>query len=194
MFNEHNDNHYISYNKLKPFKNKNIKFIQVDSVNHIDHKEQTIQIDDNDRKISYDKLVICTGVKIDQSRYINNCNYMTNRDDVRNFGQQIQNPKLESGTIVISALCPYKCPPAPYEYTWLVENYIKTNKIRDNFNIIVTTEGPKTVPGPNPLPFLNELKIEVLNFYQILKLIPMIQKIKLLLLKMVIKLTMMYPL
>lgn len=54
---------------------------------------------------------------------------------------------FRSGTIVISIFSkPYKCPPAPYEAAFQLDEYFKQKGVRDDVNIKVL------IPSPIPLP------------------------------------------
>ena len=59
--------------------------------------------------------------------------------------------RVEAGTIVIPILgVPYKCPPAPYEAAFLVEEYLRKRGVRQNVDVVVTTPQPGTLPVAGP--------------------------------------------
>lgn len=59
--------------------------------------------------------------------------------------------RLDSGTVVIPILgLPYKCPPAPYEAAFLVEEYLRQRGVRENVDVVVTTPQPGTLPVAGP--------------------------------------------
>ncbi|MHB1726689.1 MAG: NAD(P)/FAD-dependent oxidoreductase, partial [Acidimicrobiales bacterium] len=55
---------------------------------------------------------------------------------------------LDTGRLVIPVLGgPYKCPPAPYEAAFLVEEYLRRRGVREHVEIVVTTPLPTTLPA-----------------------------------------------
>lgn len=58
---------------------------------------------------------------------------------------------LESGRVVVSVLAgPYKCPPAPYEAAFLVDDQLRRRGVRDRVEVVVTTPLPATLPMAGP--------------------------------------------
>lgn len=56
--------------------------------------------------------------------------------------------RLDSGTLVVPVLgTPYKCPPAPYEAAFLLDDYLRGRGVRDQVQLLVTTPQPMTMPG-----------------------------------------------
>ena len=54
---------------------------------------------------------------------------------------------IRSGRLVVSVLGgPYKCPPAPYEAAFLVDEHLRRRGVRDNVDVAVTTPLPATLP------------------------------------------------
>ena len=59
--------------------------------------------------------------------------------------------RIDSGTVVIPILgVPYKCPPAPYEAAFLVDEYLRARGVRDDVHMVVTTPQPATMPVAGP--------------------------------------------
>lgn len=59
--------------------------------------------------------------------------------------------RLDTGTLVIPVLgTPYKCPPAPYEAAFLLDDYLRGRGVRDDVQLVVTTPQPMTMPGAGP--------------------------------------------
>lgn len=54
---------------------------------------------------------------------------------------------IDSGTVVIPVLgSPYKCPPAPYEAAFLIDERLRDRGVRDQVAVVVTTMLPATLP------------------------------------------------
>lgn len=54
---------------------------------------------------------------------------------------------VESGRIAVSVLGgPYKCPPAPYEAAFLLDELLRRRGMRDDVEVVVTTPLPATLP------------------------------------------------
>lgn len=59
--------------------------------------------------------------------------------------------RLESGRLVIPVLgAPFKCPPAPYEAAFLLDEHLRQRGVRDAVELVVTTPQPMTLPGAGP--------------------------------------------
>jgi sulfide:quinone oxidoreductase len=58
---------------------------------------------------------------------------------------------LDAGTLVVAVLgAPYKCPPAPYEATLLLDENLRGRGVRDSIELVVTTPQPMTLPAAGP--------------------------------------------
>lgn len=56
--------------------------------------------------------------------------------------------RLDGGRLLIPVLGgPYKCPPAPYEAAFLVEEHLRRRGVREQMDIVVTTPLPSTLPA-----------------------------------------------
>ena len=55
---------------------------------------------------------------------------------------------LDSGHLVIPVLGgPYKCPPAPYEAAFLLDDHLRQRGVREHVEVVVTTPLPTTLPA-----------------------------------------------
>jgi sulfide:quinone oxidoreductase len=55
---------------------------------------------------------------------------------------------LDAGTLAVTILgAPYKCPPAPYEAAFLLDEYLRGRGVRDAIELVVTTPQPMTLPA-----------------------------------------------
>ena len=58
---------------------------------------------------------------------------------------------LDVGTLVVAVLgAPYKCPPAPYEATLLLDEHLRGRGVRDSIELMVTTPQSMTLPAAGP--------------------------------------------
>jgi sulfide:quinone oxidoreductase len=56
--------------------------------------------------------------------------------------------RLDAGTLVIAVLgAPYKCPPAPYEAAFLLDEHLRARGVRDAIELVVTTPQPMALPA-----------------------------------------------
>ena len=83
--------------------------------------------------------------------------------------------KIESGKIAIVIMgMPYKCPPAPFEASLLVDSMLRKRGIRDSVQIDFYSPAPITLPAAGPevskqiLDLVNSEKITFHNSQKIL--------------------------
>ena len=58
---------------------------------------------------------------------------------------------LDAGRLVVAVLgAPYKCPPAPYEATLLLDEHLRGRGVRDAIELVVTTPQSMTLPATGP--------------------------------------------
>ncbi len=92
----------------------------------------------NGEELSYDYLVLATGARMAEERIKaicgdNVCHFYT-PDGVKKLKVALQN--FKGGTIVITpTTVPYKCPPAPIEFTFLLDKYLRKKGLRDKTTI-----------------------------------------------------------
>ena len=59
--------------------------------------------------------------------------------------------RLDAGTLVVTVLgAPYKCPPAPYEAAFLLDEHLRGRGVREAIELVVTTPQPMTLPAAGP--------------------------------------------
>ncbi|OLS32445.1 MAG: Sulfide dehydrogenase [flavocytochrome c] flavoprotein chain precursor [Candidatus Heimdallarchaeota archaeon AB_125] len=104
---------------------------------HIDSVKKQISLS-NGETLPYDYLVLATGAKMDEAQVDS-----YDDDKIHHFYLADATKKLQDalknfagGTIVISpSTVPYKCPPAPAEFTFLLDTYLRKNNLRDKTTI-----------------------------------------------------------
>src|SRR5918995_4755014 len=58
---------------------------------------------------------------------------------------------LDAGTLVVAVLgAPYKCPPAPYEAAFLLDEHLRGRGVRNAIELVVSTPQPMTLPAAGP--------------------------------------------
>jgi sulfide:quinone oxidoreductase len=119
---------------LKRLEKRNVQVVQSEIVG-IDPSRQEVAL--QKEKINYDYLIVSLGMQ-------------TRPDLVPGFAQASQHPwemesalrlresltTFEGGKVVIGVpLGPYRCPPAPYEAQWMLDNYFRQRGIRERVQI-----------------------------------------------------------
>ncbi|TFG09762.1 NAD(P)/FAD-dependent oxidoreductase [Candidatus Heimdallarchaeota archaeon] len=146
---EHNvyEPHYLfwSFNKdpLKKFTipidkvlNRRVQHIRA-AATFIDTKSKTVDLTNGDT-LFYDYLVLSTGVRLAEEKVgaydKDNVHHFYSTKATKELQEAMRN--FQGGTIVISpATVPYKCPPAPVEFAFLVDRYFRKRKMRDKVTI-----------------------------------------------------------
>jgi len=63
-------------------------------------------------------------------------------------GMRADLAQLDAGRLVIAVLgAPYKCPPAPYEAAFLLDEKLRRGGVRDSIELVITTPQPMTLPA-----------------------------------------------
>ena len=59
---------------------------------------------------------------------------------------------LQGGTLLIAiSSVPFKCPPAPYEYAFLMDDLLRKRGVRDRVRLVVSTPEPQPMPVAGPV-------------------------------------------
>jgi sulfide:quinone oxidoreductase len=141
----------IALNKLEA---KGIKFLN-DEIISIDPTKNNITTKTNPNKLKYDYLVIALGAEVAPKLIVG---FEDNYESCFNVYDSKQVPRLrekllsmKSGRVVVCiADIPYKCPPAPYEVSLLINDILVKNATRDfiDLNMYVPTPIALPVAGP----------------------------------------------
>jgi sulfide:quinone oxidoreductase len=96
--------------------------------------EKNIVITEDNESIPYDFLILATGARMAHEQIDaycqadNVCEFYT-KEGVIDLKDKLKN--FDGGTIVISpTTVPYKCPPAPIEFAFLLDKYLRKRSIR----------------------------------------------------------------
>ena len=100
----------------------------------------------------YDVLVIALGAAFAPERVpgltsaaFNLCD----ADSVRLLKEKLD--ILQRGTVLIAiSSLPFKCPPAPYEYAFLIDDLLRKQGVRDAVRLVVSTPEPQPMPVAGP--------------------------------------------
>ena len=167
----------IALNKLE---NKDITFLN-DEVTTIDISKKYIKTRSND-KLEYDYLIIALGAELaaeEINGFIPNGGF--------NLYDAEQIPKLREEIIALRngriAICitniPYKCPPAPYEASLLINDILVKNGMRDSIDIDFYTPAPIALPVAGAKlsqDIVNLLNDNHINFHPLHKLKAVVDK------------------
>jgi len=167
----------VALNKLE---NKEITFLN-DEVTSIDVFQKSIRTRSNN-KLEYDYLIIALGAELaaeDIRGFISNGGF--------NLYDAEQIPKLREKIIALKNQCiaicitniPYKCPPAPYEASLLINDILVKNGTRDSIDIDLYTPSPIALPVAGPKlsqDIVNLLKDNHINFHPLHKLKEVVNK------------------
>ena len=167
---------------LKKLEAKGIKFLN-DEIIRIDPSENSVTTKTNDNKLQYDYLIIALGAELVPKRingFENNgfCFNIYDAQQVPSLREKILS--LTSGRIVICiADIPYKCPPAPYEVSLLINDILIKNETRDSIDLDIYVPTPISLPvaGPNmSQDVVNLLNDNHINFHPLHKIIKVLDK------------------
>jgi len=136
----------------------------------IDTNGKTVDIAKGDEKetVSFDYLIVGTGVVSDPSSVPGLADTMLdicNPESPAKIRDAIQAVPDGGTVLVTTAAMPYKCPPVPFEYAFLVDEMLRKRGVRDSVSIIITSPmAPFPFGGPVPkkvfLAACEEKKIE----------------------------------
>jgi sulfide:quinone oxidoreductase len=164
----------VPLNKLN---DKGIKFLN-DEILKIDVNQKTVTTRDHN-EIAYDYLIISLGAEYSVDK-INQL--MENRKDVGfNLYEAEASIKLRQELLTLTkgrvAICitdvPYKCPPAPYEASLIIDDILLMSGTRPSIDIDVYSPTPIALPVAGPKiskDIVNLLNTHNINFHPLHKL------------------------
>ena len=130
-------------------------------------KEEVLQIDLQNKNIrtttktlSYDFLIIAMGAVLAPEKIPGLSENGMNLYDHNQLTEIHNNlKKIKSGNIAISIMgMPYKCPPAPFEASLLIDSMLREEGVRDSIQIHFYSPSPITLPAAGP-----EISQQILN-------------------------------
>jgi len=124
---------------------RNVKFVH-DEVAAINTADRLVHL--KSRRLPYDRLVLALGAELAPQlvRGLAEGGYnLCNLDAVLQLRATLQ--AVDHGSVLVAvASLPFKCPPVPYEWAFLVDDILRDRKVREKVRIVLTT------PEPRPLP------------------------------------------
>ncbi len=138
-----------STGSLNELQKKEIDFIK-DEIISINLKNKNIEI--KSQTISFDFLIISMGAVLAPQKISGleeNGYNLYDHNQLSEIHEKLQN--IKSGKIAISIMgMPYKCPPAPYEASLLIDSMLRKRGIRDSVEINFYSPAPITLPAAGP--------------------------------------------
>jgi len=138
-----------SVGSLKELQKKEIDFIK-DEIISINLENKNVET--KSHKISYDYLIISMGAILAPHKIPgleDNGFNLYDHDQLVEIREKLEN--IESGKIAISIMgMPYKCPPAPFEASLLIDSMLRKRGIRDSVQIDFYSPAPITLPAAGP--------------------------------------------
>jgi sulfide:quinone oxidoreductase len=164
----------IALNKLEA---KGIKFLN-DEITGINVSGNSVTTKTNSNKLKYDYLIIALGAEV-APKLIDG--FEDNDESCFNVYDAKQVPRLrekilsmKSGRVVVCiADIPYKCPPAPYEVSLLINDILVKNATRDSIDLNMYVPTPIALPVAGPKmsqDVANLLNNNHINFHPLHKL------------------------
>lgn len=138
-----------SIGHLNQLEKKEINFIQ-DEILSIDLQNKNVKT--KQENISYDFLVISLGTVLAPQKIpglTENGFNLYDHNQLSEIHNKLQN--IDSGKIAISIMgMPYKCPPAPFEASLLIDSLLRKRGVRDSVQIDFYSPAPITLPAAGP--------------------------------------------
>lgn len=122
-------------------------------------KEEVLQIDLQNKNIKtttkilpYDFLIIAMGAVLAPEKIpglLENGMNLYDHNQLTKIHNKLKN--MKSGNITISIMgMPYKCPPAPFEASLLIDSMLREEGVRDSVQIHFYSPAPITLPAAGP--------------------------------------------
>jgi sulfide:quinone oxidoreductase len=136
----------IDLNRLE---NKGIRYLN-DKVTGIDVASKTVTIrESSNLKLKYDYLIIALGTEYsfeEVNGFLESGGFnLYDAEQVTKLRERILSLKKGRIAICITSI-PYKCPPAPYETSLLINDILVKNGTRDSIDIDIYTPTPISLP------------------------------------------------
>ncbi|MBT3580660.1 MAG: NAD(P)/FAD-dependent oxidoreductase, partial [Nitrosopumilus sp.] len=166
-----------SIGSLNELPKKQINFIK-DEIIEINYNDNFVTTKSED--ISFDFLIISMGAVLAPEKIpglVENGFNLYDHNQLDEIHHKLD--KIESGKIAIVIMAmPYKCPPAPFEASLLVDSMLRKRGIRDSIQIDFYSPAPITLPAAGPevskkiLDLVNSEKITFHNSKKIIRVEP----------------------
>jgi len=138
-----------SIGSLNELSKKEIIFIK-DEILRIDLQNKNVKT--QSQNIQYDYLIISMGAVLAPEKIpglVENGLSLYDHNNLLEIRDRLKN--MKSGRIAISIMgMPYKCPPAPFEASLLIDSMLRKHGIRDSIQIDFYSPAPITLPAAGP--------------------------------------------
>ena len=138
-----------SIGSLNELSKKEINFIK-EEILEINLQNKNIKT--KSQNITFDFLIISTGVVLAPQKIpglVENGFNLYDHDQLLKIRDKLES--IESGKIAISIMgMPYKCPPAPFEASLLIDSMLRKRGVRDSVQIDFYSPAPITLPAAGP--------------------------------------------
>ena len=131
-----------SYSALKA---PHVRFLH-DEIASIDTSARTVHTKAHD--LDYDRLVVALGAELAVELVPGLAEGAYNLCDVSSIlhlKQAVSTINVGTVHVLVSSV-PFKCPPAPYEYAFLIDDLLRQRGVRDRIRLVVTTPEPQPMP------------------------------------------------
>ncbi|HLE54773.1 MAG TPA: FAD-dependent oxidoreductase [Thermoplasmata archaeon] len=132
-----------SYAALRP---RHVRFVH-DEVVSVDTREKAVHT--RSHTLPYDHLVLAMGAEYEPERIpgLAEASYhLCDRAAVLQLKAAVE--RLDKGAVVVLvSSVPFKCPPAPYEYAFLIDSILRRRAVREKVRVMLTTPEPQPVPA-----------------------------------------------
>ena len=138
-----------SIGSLNELSKKEINFIK-EEILEINSQNKTIKT--NSQNIEFDFLIISTGAVLAPQKIpglVENGFNLYDHEQLLEIRDKLES--IESGKIAISIMgMPYKCPPAPFEASLLIDSMLRKRGVRNSVQIDFYSPAPITLPAAGP--------------------------------------------
>ena len=138
-----------SFGSLNELSKKEINFIK-EEILEINSQNKTIKT--NSQNIEFDFLIISTGAVLAPQKIpglVENGFNLYDHEQLLEIRDKLES--IESGKIAISIMgMPYKCPPAPFEASLLIDSMLRKRGVRNSVQIDFYSPAPITLPAAGP--------------------------------------------
>ena len=127
---------------------RNVKFV-LDEVTAIDTPEKIVHL--KSRRLPYDRLVIALGAELAPELVpglAEGAYNLCSLPSVLQLKEAVE--RVEEGSVLVAvSSVPFKCPPSPYEYAFLIDDILRTREVREKVKVAISTpeERPMAVAG-----------------------------------------------
>ena len=138
-----------STGSLNDLPKKGISFLK-DEITELNLENKTVQT--KSQVMPYDFLLISTGAVLAPQRIpglLENGYNLYDHNQLLEIKDKIE--KMDSGKIAICVMgMPYKCPPAPFEASLIIDSILRKRNVRDSVKIDFYSPAPITLPAAGP--------------------------------------------